>query len=82
LFKDIKTFKFNAMNSSGGATRNSALNRKDMSTNMWKPTQPINAATMETDEEEIPSNAFGTGHFYQGLKNEIYSLDRVDLMLP
>ncbi len=53
-----------------------------MSTNMWKPTQPINAATMETDEEEIPSNAFGTGHFYQGLKNEIYSLDRVDLMLP
>ena len=51
-----------------------------MSTNLWKPT-----ATMPAPEpEEPPTNAyaFGSGHFFEGLKHEIKVLEAEDLMMP
>ena len=80
----MKNLKFNPNGTQHvGGTRNTTLNRKDMmSTNMWKPTASQPAPAIE--EEEVPNNAyaFGSGHFFEGLKNEIKMLETEDLMLP
>lgn len=65
----------------GSLSRNSQLNRKDFSSNSWKPgtnttassTQPIdfNALNMGTN----PLTAFGTGRFLEGLRREICMVD-------
>ena len=76
--KDIKSLKFNATTTGSGGiggTRNSGLNRKDMSTNLWKPAQSL-PAPIELEETVNPTFAFGSGQFFKGLKNEINSLDK------
>jgi len=52
-----------------------------MSTNMWKPTSTMPAAP-ETEETQNNAYAFGSGRFFEGLKNEIKMIETEDLMMP
>ena len=58
------------------------FNRKDFSSNSWKPqgtsSQPVDFNPLTNPP---PSNAFGTGRFFHGLRTEIDALDKEDLML-
>ena len=64
-------------------SRNGALNRKDLSTNAFKPT----SNTLPIDFNAINNGptlnmAFGTGRFFQGLRSELKQTEHEDLMLP
>ena len=66
-------------------SRNTVFNRKDFSSNSWKPQVGASTAQAAIDFNSLnntpPSTAFGTGRFFQGLRGEIDALDKEDLML-